>query len=172
MLIFLKIVFAFLLVVAGLLMLKSTETRDSSCTTRFGFWQRKFGKYEYIVNLWLALPISAMTGLAAGMVGISGASFKVPLMVLGCGVPMRVAIGTSSAMIATTAFMGFMGHLAAGDFNAAWVVPMSLMAVIGGLIGSLFSVKIQQEKLKEIFAYTTLLAAIFLIINTWLTFRS
>jgi uncharacterized membrane protein YfcA len=166
----LKFVFAGLLVLSGFFMLRPARNKPSSDKNRLGFWHRKFGEHEYVVNLWFALPNTTVTGLVAGMVGISGGSFKVPLMVLGCGVPMRVAVGTSSAMVAATALMGLIGHSAAGDFNAFWAIPMSITAVVGGLIGGLFSLKTKQEKLKKIFAYTTLGAALFMIINAWQTF--
>ncbi len=116
----LKLVMASLLVVAGFCMLIKLKDRPRPATRRFGFWQRKFGDDTYTVNLWLALPITAVTGLAAGAVGISGGSFKVPLMVLACGVPMRVAVGTSSIMVAATAAMGLAGHATQGHFNAHW----------------------------------------------------
>jgi uncharacterized membrane protein YfcA len=166
----LKFVFAGLLVLAGFFMLRPVQGQSLGNRKRFGFWRRKSGEHEYEVNLWLALPITTATGLVAGMVGISGGSFKVPLMVLGCGVPMRVAVGTSSAMVAATALMGLVGHSAAGDFNALWAIPMSITAVIGGLMGGLFSLRTKQENLKKIFAYTTLGAALFMIINAWQTF--
>jgi len=161
----LKLVFAGLLVVAAFLMLRSTKERHLSAEKRFGFWRRQFGEYEYVVNLWLTLPITAATGLVAGMVGVSGGSFKVPLMVLACGVPMRVAVGTSSAMVAATALMGFIGHSAAGDLNASWAIPASAVAVVGGIVGGMFSLKIDPKNLKSIFAYTTLVAAAFMTIN-------
>jgi len=116
----LKLVMASLLVVAGFCMLIKVKDRPRPATRRFGFWQRKFGHDTYTVNLWLALPITAVTGLVAGAVGISGGSFKVPLMVLACGVPMRVAVGTSSIMVAATAAMGLAGHATQGHFNAHW----------------------------------------------------
>jgi uncharacterized membrane protein YfcA len=166
----LKFVFAGLLVLSGFFMLRPARNRQYSGKNRLGFWHRKFDEQEYKVNLWMALPITAGVGLVAGMVGISGGSFKVPLMVLGCGVPMRVAVGTSLAMVAATAFMGLIGHLAAGDFNASWAIPMSVTAVIGGLLGSFFSLRTRPENLKTIFAYTTLGAAIFMVINAWLSF--
>ncbi len=166
----LKFVFAGLLVLAGFFMLRPARNRQSSDKNRLGFWYRKFGEHEYRVNLWLALPITAGTGLVAGMVGISGGSFKVPLMVLGCGVPMRVAVGTSSAMVAATALMGLIGHLAAGDFNAFWAIPMSVTAVTGGLLGGIFALKTKPKNLKRIFAYTTFGAALFMVINAWLSF--
>ena len=166
----LKFVFAGLLVLSGFFMLRPAKNKQYSDKNQLGFWHRKFGGQEYEVNLWLALPITAGTGLVAGMVGISGGSFKVPLMVLGCGVPIRVAVSTSSAMVAATAFMGLVGHSAAGDFNAFWAIPMSVTAVIGGLLGGLFSLKTKPKNLKKIFAYTTLGAALFMIINTWQTY--
>jgi uncharacterized membrane protein YfcA len=168
----LKFVFSGLLVLAGFFMLHPAQEQSLSNRKRFGFWRRKFGEHEYTVNLRLALPITTATGLVAGMVGISGGSFKVPLMVLGCGVPMRVAVGTSSAMVAATAFMGMVGHSAAGDFNASWAIPMGITAVTGGLLGGLFSLKTQPKNLKKIFAYTTLVAALFMLINAWLSFGS
>lgn len=165
----LKFVFAGLLVLAGLFMLRPATDPLLGNRKRFGFWRRKFGEYKYVVNLWLTIPITAATGLVAGMVGISGGSFKIPLMVLACGVPMRVAVGTSSAMVAATALMGLLGHSAAGDFNATWAIPTSFAAIIGGLLGGTFSLKTRPEALKRIFAYTTLGAAIFMVLNAWLS---
>jgi len=165
----LKYVFAVLLVLAAFLMLRPINERHDANKSRFGFWRRKFGEHEYTVNLWLALPIAALTGLVAGMVGISGGSFKVPLMVIACGVPMRIAVGTSAAMVAATALMGLAGHSLAGDFNAIWAIPLSFAAAGGGLVGGLFSLKAKPRNLKRIFAYTTLAAAVFMLANAALS---
>ncbi len=165
----LKFVFALLLVMAGLLMLYPFPERSGIQRPRFGLWRREFGGHNYVVNLWLAIPITALTGLMAGMVGISGGSFKIPLMVLACGVPMRVAVGTSSAMVAVTALMGFCGHAAAGDFDPHWVVPLILAAVLGGLIGGKVSLKTRPKQLKRVFAWTTLAAAVFMFANVFLS---
>ena len=159
----LKLIFACLLAIAGFFMLRSVKEPSFKNTKRFGFWRRDFGNYQYAVNLWLSIPITAGTGFVAGMVGISGGSFKVPLMVLACGVPMKIAVGTSSAMVATTALMGFLGHTISGDFHSTWAIPIAVVAVLGGLIGGKLSIKMKPEKLKQMFACTTLVAAIFMI---------
>jgi len=161
----LKLVFAGLLVLASLLMLRPIQEQPGENRRRIGFWNRQYNNCEYTINLWLAMPITAATGLAAGMVGVSGGSFKIPLMVLACGVPMRIAIGTSSAMVAATALMGFLGHTVSGDFNPTWAIPLAVVAVMGGLLGAKFSIKARPEKLKLIFAYTTLAAAVFMLAN-------
>jgi len=164
---YLKFVFAALLVLAGFFMLRPVNERISHNKKRFGYWNRHFGEYDYRVNLWMTIPFTAAVGLFAGMVGISGASFKIPLMVLACGVPMRIAVGTSSAMVAITALMGFAGHTIAGDFNFIWAVPMVCVAVIGGLLGGKISIKTNPAKLKKIFAYTTLAAALFMALSAY-----
>lgn len=161
----LKLVFAGLLVLASLLMLRPIREQTGENRRGAGYWHRRYNNCEYTVNLWLAIPITAATGLAAGMVGVSGGSFKIPLMVLACGVPMRVAIGTSSAMVAATAFMGFLGHAIGGDFNPAWAIPLAFAAAMGGVLGAKFSIKARPKKLKLIFAYTTLAAAVFMFAN-------
>ena len=161
----LKLIFACLLVIAGIFMLCPLRERTFDNTRRFGFWRRLYGNYQYTINLWLSIPITAGTGLVAGMVGISGGSFKVPLMVLACGVPMKIAVGTSSAMVATTALMGFLGHTISGDFHSTWAIPLAVVALLGGLFGGKLSIKTKPEKLKQIFAYTTLAAALFMVCN-------
>jgi len=161
----LKYVLSGLLVAAGFFMLLKVKDKPISKEKRFGYWHRSFEGEEYAVNLWLAIPITAAVGLAAGAVGISGGSFKIPLMVLLCGVPMRIAVGTSSAMVAATALMGFIGHTASGHFDPGWAVPAACAAVVGGIIGGKFAIKTKPKNLKKIFAYTTLAAAVFMAVN-------
>jgi len=165
----LKIVLAALLVASGLLMLFPVQGGWSR-KRGFGWWQRSFRDYHYTVNLWIAIPVTALTGLAAGMVGISGGSFKIPLMVLLCGVPMRVAVGTSSAMVAATALMGLTGHAVGGDLAARWpVLVLAAIAAGGGLLGGAVSLKTKPERLKALFAVTTLVAAGFMVFNVLTT---
>jgi len=161
----LKLVMAGLLVLAGFSMLLKVKDRHVEPRRRFGFWRREFAGESYTVNLWLALPITAATGLVAGAVGISGGSFKVPLMVLACGVPMRIAVGTSSLMIAATAAMGLAGHAVQGHFDPSWALPMAAVAVFGGIVGSKFALKTKPKRLRTLFAFTTLAAAAFMATN-------
>jgi len=165
----LKLVMAGLLVLAGLCMFLKVKDPGGDRPKRFGFWRRRFGDEEYTVNLWLALPITAATGFAAGAVGISGGSFKVPLMVLACGVPMRVAVGTSSVMVAATAAMGLIGHSAQGHFHPGWALPAACVAVVGGIVGSRFALKSKPRRLKMMFAITSLAAAAFMAVNAFMS---
>jgi len=82
---------------------------------------------------------------------------------------MRVAVGTSSVMVAATAAMGLAGHAAQGHFNPHWALPMASVAVFGGIIGSKFALKTKPRNLKTLFALTTLAAAVFMAANALLS---
>lgn len=161
----LKLMFASLLIVVSIFMFIPVKEKPLVQKKKFGYWNRTFGEYKYTVNLWVTLPITAAVGFFAGAIGISGGAFKIPLMVMLCGIPMEIAVGTSSAMVAATALMGFIGHSINGDFNPQLAVPLAIVAVVGGLIGSKYALKSKPKNLKKIFAFTNLLAAIVMIIN-------
>lgn len=161
----LKLMFAFFLILISFFMIIPVKEKPLTEKKRLGYWNRTFGEYKYSVNLWIVLPLTATVGFFAGAIGISGGAFKIPLMVMLCGIPMEIAIATSSAMVAATAFMGFLGHSLNGDFNPHLAIPLTIVAIIGGLLGSKFAIKSKPKNLKKIFAITNLLAAIVMILN-------
>jgi uncharacterized membrane protein YfcA len=164
----LKIIFAGLLAIAGAMMLVPVSDKTSLHGNRkFGYWSFNLGNDIHIVNSWIAIPVTILTGFGSGMVGVSGGSFLVPLMVLACGVPMHVAVGTASTLIAAIALMGFVGHAIQGDFNPSWAMPLAILTVIGGFIGGKFAMKTKPIHLKQLFAYTTWAASIVMVINAF-----
>jgi uncharacterized membrane protein YfcA len=166
----LKMIFAGMLVAAGIVMIIPVPEKSRASTDRpFGYWHLRSGGETYPVNLWIAVPVTIVTGFGSGMVGVSGGSFLVPLMVLACGVPMHTAVGTASTLIAATALMGCSGHAIRGDFNASWAIPLAFITVLGGTIGGKFAMKTEPKHLKEIFAYTNWAAAVFMAMNAFRT---
>jgi uncharacterized membrane protein YfcA len=162
----LKMVFVVMLLIAGVVMLiPVSENQNITENKHFGIMNIKSGGKIYSVNLWIALPATVLTGFGSGMVGLSGGSFLVPLMILACGVPMHTAVGTASTLIAATAFMGFTGHAIQGDFNPSWAIPLAIITIVGGILGGKLSLKTKPKHLKKLFAYTNWLAALFMIIN-------
>jgi len=161
----LKIMFAVMLIIISIFMFIPVKEKPIKKRQQFGYWNRTFAGYDYTVNIWVTLPITAAVGFFAGAIGISGGAFKIPLMVMLCGIPMEIAVGTSSAMVAATALMGFIGHSINGDFNPEMAIPLMIVAVIGGIIGSKYAIKSKPKNLKKIFAVTNLVAAIVMIIN-------
>jgi uncharacterized protein len=85
--------------------------------------------------------------------------------VLACGVPMRLAVGTASAMVAATALAGFTGHALHGSFEPAWALPIAGATILGGIIGGKVALKTKPKRLKTLFAVTTLVAALLMLVN-------
>ena len=165
----LKLIFAVMLIIAGAIMLLPPADRSGTAPVQphLGTLALHCADQTYHVNLWLAVPVTMVTGFASGMVGVSGGSFLVPLMVLACGVSMHTAVGTASTLIAATACMGFAGHAARGDFNPSWAVPLAFITIVGGIIGGRFALQSKPRHLKQLFAYTNWLAAGVMIFNAF-----
>lgn len=162
----LKMVFAVMLLISGAVMLLPVSEKKKAAREKFfGIIHFQSSGESLRINLWVAVPVTILTGFGSGMVGVSGGSFLVPLMVLACGVPMHTAVGTASTLIAATAFMGFTGHAVHGDFDPSGAVPLAVITILGGIIGGRFALKAKPRHLKTLFAYTNWLAAFFMIIN-------
>ncbi|MBN2078090.1 MAG: sulfite exporter TauE/SafE family protein [Spirochaetes bacterium] len=161
----LKIVLSLLLFIAGVTMFFPERQANKSAISRFGYWNIKEGAEQYVINLWLAVPLTMVTGFFSGMVGISGGSFLVPLMVVGCGVPMRTAVGTATAMLAATALTGFSGNALHGGFDPILAIPCGGVAILGGFIGSRIALKTKPKNLKQISGALTIVAAILMLAN-------
>jgi uncharacterized membrane protein YfcA len=166
----LKLIFAVMLSIAGIIMLIPVSDVNTVIKNRsFRTIKIRISNNIYNIDLWIALPVTMLTGFGSGMVGVSGGSFLVPLMVLVCGVPMHIAVGTASTLIAITALMGFTGHAVNGDFNPYQAIPLVITAVSGGILGGKFALKTKPRRLKHLFAYTNWLAALFMVVNAFHT---
>ncbi len=87
-----------------------------------------------------AVPFSRATaivypgaiGLVSGLVGAGGAFLLVPVLIGLMGIPVRLSIGTSLAMVGMSAATGFVGKAATGQ------VPLweSVVLVLGSLAGA------------------------------------
>ncbi|MBN2158192.1 MAG: sulfite exporter TauE/SafE family protein [Spirochaetes bacterium] len=161
----LKIVLSLLLFIAGVALFFPEKQARKSIVSRFGYWNIQEGAEQYVINLWIAVPLTMVTGFFSGMVGISGGSFLVPLMVVGCGVPMRTAVGTATAMLAATALTGFTGNALHGGFYPILALPCGGAAILGGFIGGRIALKTKPKSLKYISGALTIVAAILMLAN-------
>lgn len=166
---YLKVMFAILLIVVSIFMMIKVKEKNSKKESKFWLWKRDFDGKSYTVNLLLVIPITAFVGFFAGATGISGGAIKVPLMVMMCGIPMEIAVATSSAMVALTALSGLLGYSSNTGFNLIQALPLMGVAVVGGVLGGKFALKSKPENLKIIFALTNMIAGVIMIINVLTT---
>jgi uncharacterized membrane protein YfcA len=104
-----------------------------------------------------------VAGFVAGLLGVGGGLVKVPAVVLLGGVPMKIAVGSSSLMVGITALTGFVGHLLQGQFDLTLTVGLAAGVLVGSQIGPRLSVKIDPAKLKKVFAVLLFAIALWLI---------
>jgi len=155
---------AAILLLAGALMIKKkSESGVYRRPTKPWYWHRHFDGVDYSVNLPLVLTATAAIGILAGMLGITGGIIKLPIMVLLCGVPMDIAVATSTVMVALTAGSGVIGHAMQSNVDWHTGLTLALAAIIGGLIGSRISLKTDKTKLKRVFGFIILLIALQII---------
>ncbi|WP_111707137.1 sulfite exporter TauE/SafE family protein [Lutibacter citreus] len=159
----LKVVFAVVMFIAALFMLRKPKKKLKS--DRKWVILLESNKESYQVNLIITIPIVLLTGFISGMVGVSGGSFLVPLMILTMSVPMQVAVGTSTTLVFISAAAGFFGHLGAGFFDFSLAIPLAVGGMIGGFSGAKIALKSKPKNLKYLFAGTQIVASIIMIIN-------
>jgi uncharacterized membrane protein YfcA len=162
----LKYVFAGVLILASFLMLRPVKGNGDAESSGWGRWKRSLGEKNYTVRLPGLMPLTAAAGFVAGMIGVSGGIFKLPAMVLIGRVPMRVAIGTSSLMVAATALAGLAGHVTGGSFNIIEAMPLAAAAFVGGRVGSSLSGRVKAPALKTFFAVVLFLVSAWMIVST------
>ncbi|MGQ1947199.1 sulfite exporter TauE/SafE family protein [Geofilum sp. OHC36d9] len=159
----LKITFAVVMILAALLMLRKPNKQFKH--QHKWIITLKSEDIQFHVNLLITIPVVLLTGFISGMVGVSGGSFLVPLMLLTMGVPMHIAVGASTTLVTISAAAGFFGHASAGFFNYSLAIPLAAGGIIGGFAGAKMALKSKPRNLKYLFAITQLVAAVMMIIS-------
>ncbi len=163
----LQITFAVVLIIAAVFMLRpvTSEGTAPAFMPRTVSWKRDCGDFEYRTDL-SVVPAVALAGFIAGMIGVGGGLFVLPLLVLLFGCPMRIAIGVSSTYVGIAATTGFVGHLAGGDPFDIWVaLPLAAAAFVGARIGPGLSLKMNTDTLRWILAVILVGLAVWMIVT-------
>lgn len=155
-----------ILLLAGYLMVTQTTQKYTAKTILdlpWYYWRRQFNGVRYAVNVPLVLLATAGIGILSGILGITGGIIKMPIMVLFCGVPMDIAIATSTVMVAVTALSGVIGHALHGQVEWHTALVLSVMAILGGTLGSHISLKSNKAVLQKFFGIVLWIIAIIII---------
>lgn len=90
-----------------------------------------------------------VAGLLAGLFGIGGGALVIPILIgvynsagLSSTESIRLAFGTSLAIMAFTGLSSFLSHLKAGNVDLAWFKKLYLAAGIGAFLGALIATHI------------------------------
>jgi uncharacterized membrane protein YfcA len=149
-----KACFAGVLLVGAYYMYKPPQSAEEhqTSTAHWWRWQRTGVADPYAINLLVLVPVMLAAGFVAGLLGVGGGLIKVPAVVVLGGVPMSIAVGSSSLMIGVTALTGFAGHLLRGHFDLMLTGVLAAGVLVGSQIGPRFAIKSNQAALKKYFA--------------------
>jgi uncharacterized membrane protein YfcA len=116
-------------------------------------------------NYPLVFSIGIFIGTVTGLIGAGGGFLIIPVLVNLLKLPMKIAVGTSLLIISTNSLIGFLFSLSHTSVLWHFLLTITFIAVIGILIGSFLSTKIDGKKLKPAFGWFVLVMGIYIIIK-------
>ena len=107
-------------------------------------------------------------GVITGLVGVGGGFLIVPALVLLGKLPMRVAVGTSLAVISLKSFSGFVKYLDVLDgldlsVNWGTVAAFIAIGVAGSITGHVLASRINQQVFRRAFAVFLVVMGLFVL---------
>lgn len=117
----------------------------------------------------VSLLIGAIAGMQAGLTGVGGGVFLVPLMVGVLGVAQHEAHGTSLAVIIAIAIVGTityasLGHIP-GDADWSLVPALAFGAVVGVVAGAKLMMRVPARQLRLLFSVFIMALGIYMIVT-------
>ena len=109
-----------------------------------------------------------VVGIVTGIVGVGGGFLIVPALVLLGGLNMRIAVGTSLAVIVLKCLVGFAEYqyeFVQQGLSVDWptILIFSLVGSLGSFLGRTISQSINQATLRKVFAVVLIVMAILIL---------
>lgn len=116
-------------------------------------------------NTPLAVAEGSVVGILTGLVGAGGGFMIIPALVNLLKTPMKTAIGTSLVIISLNSLIGFFSSMNHVKIEWNLLSTITAIAIVGIIIGSQLSKKIDGKKLKPAFGWFILVMGIYIIIK-------
>ena len=111
-------------------------------------------------NWQFGVASSIVVGFIASILGIGGGVIHVPMMTYVLHFPVKVAIATSTAILAVSAVSGGISHAALGHVVWITALGLGLGASLGAQLGVRLAVKAKSARLMQCTAVLVMLTAI------------
>lgn len=105
------------------------------------------------------------TGFLSGLVGAGGGFIMIPALIKIGNLTVKMAIGTSLAIIALNSIVGFAASTIHIFIDWKLLLIFSSLSIIGIVIGNHYSKKVNSETLKKSFGWFILLTGIFILVK-------
>ncbi|WP_075898099.1 sulfite exporter TauE/SafE family protein [Actinomadura sp. CNU-125] len=153
--------FAALMVVAGARMLTGDVPSGGACALPGGGvdWRSCLPK---------SLAAGTAVGLLTGLFGVGGGFLVIPALVLGLGLPMAAAVGTSLVIVTANAAAGFAVHAGDAALDPMILGGFTAAAVAGSLAAARAAHRVNADRLRRWFALFVFAVAAFTTAQTLL----
>ncbi len=146
--------FSLLMIYIGILMIKRKKPKAQTSNSE--------GKLNYTKILILGF----ITGLASGFFGVGGGFLLVPALYIGAKLKMKEAIATSLFIIFLFGVFGLASYIIQQrEINYIVSAIFATGGAVGGIVGAYFAKRLNQDKLRFIFAIFTLLMGVGIFIQ-------
>ncbi len=109
--------------------------------------------------------IGLVSGFASGLFGVGGGIIMVPGMALLLKTDIKVAVGTSLAVIVPTALTGVWKHSQLGQVDWRLAALLAPTAIVGGFIGPWLTTRLASPELQKIFGGFLVLGGLNLLLR-------
>lgn len=106
------------------------------------------------------LAVSYVAGVVSALIGIGGGVFKVPVMNLSMGLPIKVCTATSNFMIGVTAAASAAVFFMRGDVQPFVVAPVAAGVLFGAKTGARLLGRIHNENVRRGFVVVLAVSAL------------
>ncbi|MCW3161635.1 sulfite exporter TauE/SafE family protein [Chryseobacterium oryctis] len=151
--IFLLLIFAVLMIIASFKMIQKSSLSTIEVA------------HSHKNSIFKAAGEGSAVGILTGLVGAGGGFMIIPTLVNLLKIPMKVAIGTSLVIVSLNSLIGFFSAMNHSEIDWSLLISISVIAIIGIIIGSYLSKKIDGKKLKPAFGWFVLIMGIYIIIK-------
>ncbi len=112
-----------------------------------------------------------LVGATTGFVGAGGGFLIIPALVILLKVPMKIAVGTSLAIIAANSLFGFTISLQEQIHDWPVLLEVTAIGALGIFIGQALNSKVNEKSLKKGFGYFVLLIGSLVLIDQLMKLR-
>jgi len=107
-----------------------------------------------------------LVGIITGLLGIGGGFLIVPALYFWAGLPIKKSIGTALIIICSNCIFSFWSSYASMQFDWPLLMKFSSIAIVGILVGTRVSFKIQSGYLKKAFGCFILWVSFYVVYKT------
>ncbi|HOF89023.1 MAG TPA: sulfite exporter TauE/SafE family protein [Armatimonadota bacterium] len=111
------------------------------------------------VSLVALTACGLLIGVMAGLLGVGGGVVLIPLLVFGFGIPLRLAIGTSCAIVMLSAVVVTAQYAASNAISLSLVIALMVGSALGVQVGAWHSHRLAVGRLHRVFAIVAIVVA-------------